>query len=95
MANDFIAIDRNTTTAVFANDLKSAIEVLRSAQREILKIQGWMVHNFNGSDYSDLETKFGIATGLGDDVFVLIDGTKQVLDGTVSGYAKELIDRVG
>lgn len=93
MARDFIAITLGTGEAPLA--LKSAIESLRSARHDLEKVRGWMVHTNDGSVWSDLETKFGLPTGTGDDVFALVDGTFQVLNGTSSGYAAELIDRVG
>jgi hypothetical protein len=95
VANDLIYVDNTVTTAVYANELKNAVEAVRTAREKIKKIQGWMVHSFAGSDYSTVETRFGIATGLGDDVFLLIDGSLQAMDGTSSGYINDLIARVG
>lgn len=95
MSKDFIHIDLSTTTADGANPLKSCIEQLRSALNAVERIQGWMVHNNDGTDYTDLETKFGLPTGQGATVFTLVDGSLQVMNGTSSGYMKELIDRVG
>lgn len=92
MPRDFIPI---TLDGEPSRLLKSAIESLRAAKRDIEKVRGWMLHHQDGSVYTDLETAFGLPAGKGDDVFVLVDGALQVLDGSVSGYAKELMDRVG
>jgi len=94
MARDFIPIDLSSGgEAPLA--LKSCIESLRVARRDIERVRGWMIHNNDGTVWTDLETKFGLPVGKGDDVFILLDGTFQVLNGVSSGYAAELIDRVG
>lgn len=92
MARDFITITSDTEGSHL---LKNSIESLRSARATIAKVRGWMIHSNDGTVWTDLETRFGIPAGTGDDVFNLINGTLQVLDGTSSGYAAELIDRVG
>lgn len=92
MPRDFIPI---TTGSEASHLLKSAIESLRKARTDIEKVQGWMLHCQDGTTWTDLEEKFGLPAGKGDDVFLLIDGTLQVLNGGISGYAKELMDRVG
>lgn len=93
MARDFITITLSEKEG--PQLLNTAIASLRQALRDIQRVQGQMVHSNDGSVWTDLESKFGIPAGLGDDVFALVNGTLQVLDGTISGYAKELMDRVG
>ena len=93
MAIDYIPI--TITGAEGPNNLRDAIESLRKARHEIERIQGWMVHTQDGADWSALEQRFGLPPGVGGAVFTLIDGTLQVLNGASSGYAAELMGRVG
>lgn len=95
MAQDFIHIDLSTPSADGANPLKACIEQLRAALNSVERIQGWMVHSNDGAVWTDLEAKFGLPAGQGETVFTLVDGALQVMNGTSSGYMKELIDRVG
>lgn len=75
--------------------LNTAIASLRQARRDIEKVRERMLYLQDGSVWTDLEAHFGLPAGGGDDVFTLVDGTLQVLDGTSSGYALELTSRVG
>lgn len=92
MAIDFISITLDGSEAPLL--LKSAIESLRVARRDLEKVRGWMIHSNDGAVWTGLETRFGLPADSGDTVFSLVDGTFQVLNGTTSGYASELIDRV-
>jgi hypothetical protein len=93
VANDYITITLGEADSPHV--LLTAIESVRAALRDVSKCQGRMSHTVSATDYAALESKFGLPAGQGAGVFTLIDGTLQVLDGTASGYAKELIDRVG
>lgn len=95
MANDLIPVDRTVSTAVFAGDLKSAIEQIRSARSALERVRDYALHSIDGTDYSGVETRFGVPTGSGGSLFTLLDGSLQALDGTSSGYVDELLARVG
>lgn len=95
MANDLITVDRNNTSAIFAGDLKNAIEQLRTARAAVERVRGYALHSIGGADYSALETRFGVTTGSGSSLFTLLDGSLQAMDGTSSGYIDELLSRVG
>lgn len=96
MAIDFIRIDLSGQSESFlAQELKFAINKLFEARQTLQKVHGWMVHYQDGSDFANLEEAFGIGPGLGDDVFTLVDGSLQAMDGTSSGYINDLLGRVG
>ena len=94
MARDYVTISGSTENSQI---LVSAVESIRQAERELRKVRDRMIHSQDGSVYTDLETRFGIATGLGDDVFLLVDGAYQMLNGLGgnSGYLIDLTSRVG
>jgi hypothetical protein len=94
MARDYITVTGTTENSQL---LVSAVESIRQAEREIRKIRDRMVHSQDGEVYTDLESRFGITAGLGDDVFVLVDGAYQMLNGLGgnSGYLIDLTGRVG
>ena len=94
MARDYITVAGTTENSQL---LVSAVESIRHAEREVRKVRDRMVHSQDGSVYTDLETRFGITTGLGDDVFTLVDGAYQMLNGLGgnSGYLIDLTGRVG
>lgn len=96
MAIDFIRIDLSGQSESFlAQELKYTLNKLLEARLSLEKVRAWMVHNQDGSDYTSLEAAFGIGDGLGGDVFTLVDGSLQAMDGTSSGYINDLIGRVG
>lgn len=92
MPIDYILISQNGQEG--PRELRSAIEALRDARRAIEKIQGWMVHSQDGDDWSQLAARFSVPEGQAATLFTLIDGTLQALNGTTSGYADELLERV-
>lgn len=93
MAIDYIQITQDGTTG--PRELAEAIELLRKARHQVEKVRGWMVHTQDGSDWSDFGARFGIPPGDASTVFTLVDGTFQVLNGSASGYADELMTRLG
>lgn len=95
MANDFIKINLDANNGEPARALYDAVKQLRLARETLTKVRAWMLHSFSGNDYNVLETRFCIPAGSGADAFQLVDGTLQVLDGTSSGYANDLLGRVG
>jgi len=96
MAIDFITVDNGVTTATFAQDLIRFKELFRQTLDLGDKIKDIMDHNTDGSNYAGIETKFGIATGLGDDVYNLVAGALAAMKGTSqSSDGMTLIGRVG
>lgn len=62
------SIDYNASTP-HGSQLRSLVEQLRQVRQNLNHVIGVMGTMIDGSDYSMLETKFGITTGQGDDAF--------------------------
>jgi hypothetical protein len=88
-ARDYIKIDRTTITAVHANLLTSYISSVRSAYEMGKRIVGISDHNNDGTNYTDVETLFGLPTGTGATVMALVAAAIKDAD------AKALTERVG
>lgn len=95
MANDFIKIDLDTSPSEQSRTLFNALKDLRQGREELLRVREWMNHSISVSDYTVLETRFGLPTGSGADAFLLVDGSLQALDGTSSGYVNDMLGRFG
>lgn len=95
MSNDFVRIDLDTNQGEPPRSLYNSVKYLRQTREEVRKVRDWMLHSVSLSDYSVLETRFGLPVGTGSAIYTLVDGTLQVLDGTSSGYADELMARLG
>jgi hypothetical protein len=79
------SIDFNSATQHGA-ELKSVIDRLRSTREDLDHVIGVMATMHDGSDYSHLETKFGITTGQGEGAWneLLSFQSKINGDGSVS-----------
>lgn len=96
MAKNFIRIDRTVTTAVYAQDLLSALAQIRNTHNQLLKVKGIMDNNWATTDFVDVETLFGIPTGQGQATYALVRDAVQALEGTIQSAANvTIIDRVG
>jgi hypothetical protein len=96
MPIDFIKVTTNDTNAPFAADLVSLVRQVRGVFDQIDKVLDVMTHTNNGSDFTTLETLFGLPTGQGQMVFDLCNGTRLALNGSgQNSNAVSLIERVG
>lgn len=96
MANDFIPYDLDTNPGEPPRSLHDALKQLRLARERVKTCRDWFLHSGSVSgSFTAASARFGLPSGTGDDVFALLDGTLQVLDGTSSGYANELMARLG
>lgn len=82
MARDFIKINTSDAAATQAQNLKNYIITLRSAQDLGQRVLDVMTHNEDGTNFTDLETIFGIPTGQGQTVFNLVNGSIGSMKGT-------------
>jgi hypothetical protein len=98
MPTDFLRADPSLTPAAqfYASKLVSTSKGLRSVIDQLEEIFAVMSHNNNGSTFTQIETLFGLASGNGQAVFDLVNGTLLALKGTAqNSNAISLIDRVG
>lgn len=95
MAKDFIPLNRKDDKATLANDIKGAVESIRTAMTQLGKVVDIMHHNFDDGqsiDWTQVETISGVKAGDGHELFALLDGVRNALNGS---DAPELISRVG
>lgn len=71
MATTYIAT--NTSKRLGA-DLRRAVHALKEVRSDFRELKAVMETMIDGSDYSLLETEFGLPTGLGDDTYNLVSG---------------------
>lgn len=79
MAADYINVDR---TKQLGNTLVMAADRTRELREMIDKLKDATNHSNDGSDYSLMETNFGIATGMGANCATLINILDNVLNGS-------------
>lgn len=89
MARDFIKIDTGLTTQKFASELISAINALRNAQVQWVRVQELMSHMNDGANFTDIETYFGLPAGTGSGTLTITNNIVTALDvnsvNTVTG----------
>lgn len=86
--NDYIKIDTNTTTAIHAGKLKEGVRQLRNAIDTLIFIRKMMEHMTDESDFTLIETLFGLDAGKGATVYSLVNGA-------VGNAQKNLTEQVG
>ena len=96
MAIDFIAIDRNVSTATYASEILQFKNKLKEAYQQGKYLLTVMGHNNDGTNFAPIETLFGIPTGSGNTVYDLLNGTIGSMEGTFQvSDAKTFIEKVG
>lgn len=96
MARDFITINPATTGATQSGLLRSYISALRQAYNMGAQIREIMTHNNDGTDFSDVETLFGIEAGEGQTVFDLVNGSVGAMVGDFMNQdCKTITEKVG
>ncbi len=96
MARDFIKVD--TSNAAVATQARTLVEFarqLRAAYDQGKRIIAIMSHNNDGSNFTDIETLYGLAAGQGQAVFDLVNGSVGSMEGTFQvDDAKEITERI-
>jgi hypothetical protein len=96
MPVDFIHPDTTVTTAPFAGKLVSLTRQLRDAIDLLDEVKTIMDHNNDGTTFTAIETLFGLASGKGQTVYDLCNGSMQAISGTAqNSNTLSLINRVG
>lgn len=82
MARDHIKIDTtNAATSPLAQSLKSYVQQLRLAFNTGEQIVAQMSHMNDGTNFTDIETIFGLPAGKGQAVFDLVNGAQGSMKG--------------
>lgn len=82
MAGDFILVDNTKAGAAQAILLKNAISIGRQFYQQMTSIRQIMTHMNDGTDFTAIETFFGLPAGDGQLVFNLVNGSVGVIEGT-------------
>jgi hypothetical protein len=96
VAGTFIKVDAGLSTQKFAADLMQFIQTVRTTMQQGDAIKARMDYMHDGTDFSDLETQFGLPIGTGQIIYDLCNGTIGSMRGAFqTANAVELIARVG
>ncbi len=80
MARDFIKIDPSLSTQKFASEFIQAINTLREAQVRFTRIADLMGHMNDGSNFTDIETYFGLPAASGSGANTIVNNVVTALD---------------
>jgi hypothetical protein len=95
MAIDFITVtvDANKTQST---QLKNFTALVAQVYGMAAQIRNKMTHMYNGADFTMLETEFGIPSGKGQEVFDLLNGSVNAMDGTMqNSNLKTITEKLG
>lgn len=93
MAIDHISVNKS---APMASLLIAAINAQRTGYERMKQVREVMSHLNDGSDWTALETAFGIAAGKGQVLFDLVNGSVGTMEGTFqTADAKTITEKVG
>lgn len=81
MAIDYIKIDTSQSAATRASLLINYITTLRHAYELGLEVLSIMGHLNDGTNFTGIETAFGLPTGKGQTVFNLVNGSIGSMSG--------------
>ena len=96
MARDFITLNPAAAGATQAFLLKNYINALRQAYNLGVQAAAIMTHSNDGTDFSDIETLFGIEAGAGQTVFDLVNGSTGAMVGTFQNAdCKTITEKIG
>jgi hypothetical protein len=79
MAVQYISIN---STKRLGSELRQAVNYGHAFDQSVLKLKEIMETMIDGTDYSRLETEFGLATGKGETVYNLVTGAVTDVSGT-------------
>jgi hypothetical protein len=95
MARDFISVTMSPT-ATKAPLLQSYISSLRQAYNLGVQCAAIMTHSNDGTDFTDIETLFGVEAGSGQVVFDLVNGSTGAMIGQFQNAdCKTITEKVG
>lgn len=81
MAADYVVVDRSKQPGNQLVRLASLLTEARSICRQVVNVG---MHTIDGTDYSLLETVFGIPTGQGDDITTMVTAINNILNNTTT-----------
>lgn len=95
MARNHIFIDTSVTTATQAQTLKTFSQRLRETYELGLRIRDMMDHMNDGTNFTDIELRYGLAAGQGQTVYNMIKNMVDALEGDIqSNDGKQLSERL-
>ncbi len=96
MARDFIPIDTAPSSATQSQLLKSTVSAMRQSLNLLMQCRGIVTHLEDGAVFTDIETRFGVPTGQGQNLFNLINGAYGSTQGTfqVNDF-QTMVDKLG
>lgn len=96
MARDFLKINTTDTNATHANLLIETKDVVRRAFELLTRVKSIMDHNHDGSNFSDIETLFGIPATKGQIVYDLVNGAVGAMQNVFQNDdCKQLTEQIG
>ncbi len=90
MANNHVAVN---TAVLRGASLQSLVFQLQQARGNLGQVKMVMDQCIDGSDYSALETLYGLPAGTGQTVYNIVAGAKSVMESP--GTLQQLIDYLG
>lgn len=96
MPRNYIFVDTALTNARRAQELKTYSQRLREAYELGVRIRDTMEQMNDGTNFTDIETHFGLPAGTGNTVLTMIKNTVDSLEGDIqSNDGKQFTQRVG
>jgi hypothetical protein len=96
MANDFILITVNAQNQSQASQLKNLASVAAQVYSMAAAVRNKMTHMNTGSDFTRIETEFGLQPGTGQEVFDMVNGALNAMDGTMqTSDFKTMTEKLG
>lgn len=96
MAANFISVDTTTTTARFSREAVSLSVQIRSLIDLLEQISSKGAQMNDGTDYTLLETLYGLPTGTGQTYLSFVNGSLDAIKGvSQNASAITLMNRVG
>lgn len=91
MAADYITVNRSKQ---LGNSLVRAAELTRELRELIDKLADAGSHSFDGSDYSVMETNFGLVTGTGANTLTLLGYLNEILNTNTTVAGADRLARI-
>jgi hypothetical protein len=96
MAKVFIQVSRVDTNAIFAGKLIALVAKVRDTIEELDEVKALMDNMQAGADVTDLELRFGIPAGQGQNAYNFVKNAREAIRGIAQNTdALTLVDRVG
>ena len=96
MPRNYIFVDTGIAGAKRAQELKDLSRRLRESYEIAIRLKETMDQMNDGTNFTDIETHFGIPAGTGNTVYTMIKNIIDSLEGDVqSNDGKQFTQRVG